>query len=205
MTAQTVVDESVTLFKGDALAVLAELGDGTVDAVVADPPYSSGGFVRSDRVQNTRTKYVQSDAKHDLADFSGDSRDARAYAYWSALWLGEALRVWGSNGSMGMDYSADVLPGFYSASAPRDREHITQKPVDVLRSLVRICPAGGTVLDPFMGAGTTGVAAVLEGRSFIGVELTEHYMAIAERRIREAAGHQVPRGDQASFDFGGAS
>ena len=44
-------------------------------------------------------------------------------------------------------------------------------------------PEGGTVLDPFMGAGTTGVAAVLEGRKFIGCELSDHYIEVARRRI----------------------
>ena len=95
--------------------------------------------------------------------------------------------VWGSRGGMTTDLTAPCLPGFYQASPPRDREHITQKPLDVMRKLVRIAPKGGTVLDPFAGAGTTGVAAVLEGRSFIGVELTEHYHQVAETRIRTAA------------------
>ena len=52
-----------------------------------------------------------------------------------------------------------------------------------MRKLVQIVPEGGTVLDPFMGAGTTGVAAVLEGRKFIGCELSDHYIEVARRRI----------------------
>lgn len=62
--------------------------------------------------------------------------------------------------------------------------HITQKPVEVMQELVKICPPGGTVLDPFTGSGTTGVAALREGRRFIGVELSEHYADIAEQRLR---------------------
>jgi site-specific DNA-methyltransferase (adenine-specific) len=80
--------------------------------------------------------------------------------------------------------------------APRAREHLSQKPVEVMRELVQITPAGGTVLDPFMGAGTTGVAAVIEGRRFVGVESTEHFCAVAERRIRQAAGEAIAHGDQ---------
>ncbi|MQT04372.1 DNA methyltransferase, partial [Streptomyces jumonjinensis] len=45
---------------------------------------------------------------------------------------------------------------------------------------------GGTVLDPFTGSGTTGVAALQEGRSFVGIELSDHYAAVAEQRLREA-------------------
>jgi site-specific DNA-methyltransferase (adenine-specific) len=70
-----------------------------------------------------------------------------------------------------------------------------------MRELVRIVPEGGAVLDPFMGSGTTGVAAVLERRRFVGVELTEHYAGVAERRIRESTGEPVPRGMQDALDL----
>ncbi|OCI31067.1 DNA-methyltransferase [Oerskovia enterophila] len=260
MTTPYYSDDRAALYRGDALQVLAALPSGSVDAVVSDPPYSSGGMVRGDRMQGTHAKYVQSDssARDNIAAFSGDNRDQRAYAYWSALWMGEALRTtkpggiilaftdwrqlpstadaiqaggwiwrgivpwvkpnarpqsgrftaqaeyvaWGSNGPLPVDYSAAVLPGFYQASPPREREHITQKPVDVMRSLVKICPEDGTVLDPFMGSGTTGVAAMLERRRFIGVEMVDDHAATAERRIREAQGQAVPRGDQDVLDLG---
>lgn len=231
------------LHQGDSLAFLATLPSASVDAVITDPPYSSGGMVRSDRMAGTATKYVQSDSGNQaLSDFAGDNRDQRAYGYWLALWLSECLRitkpggvcllftdwrqlptttdalqsggwvwrglvpwvkpvarptagrftsqceyvVWGSCGSMGMDLTAPCFPGFYQANAPRDREHQTQKPLEVMRKLVQIAPKGGVVLDPFMGSGTTGVAAVLEGRDFIGAELTEHYYEVAQRRIQTA-------------------
>mgnify|MGYP003376370429 CR=1 FL=1 len=53
-----------------------------------------------------------------------------------------------------------------------------------------------------MGSGTTGVAAVMDRRRFVGVEMVEHYQRIAERRIREAQGQAVTRGDQPALDFG---
>lgn len=87
---------------------------------------------------------------------------------------------------MTTDLTAPCLPGFFQASAPREREHITQKPLEVMRQMVKIVPKGGTVLDPFAGSGTTGVAAVLEGRNFIGVEMTEHYHRVARERIETA-------------------
>ncbi|WP_431039224.1 DNA methyltransferase [Streptomyces sp. P6-2-1] len=47
-----------------------------------------------------------------------------------------------------------------------------------------LSPEGGTVLDPFTGSGSTGVAALREGRNFLGVELSTHYADIAEQRLR---------------------
>jgi len=253
-------DDRVDLYGGDSLAVLASLPTGEIDAVVSDPPYSSGGMVRGDRSGGTISKYVtsQNTQRDTLTEFTGDNRDQRAYAYWSALWMGEALRatkpggiliaftdwrqlpattdaiqaggwiwrgivpwvkpsfrpqsgrfgaqceyvVWGSAGPMETDYTLPSHRGFFQANSPRSREHITQKPVDVMRELVKIAPEGGTILDPFMGSGTTGVAAMLEGRRFVGVEMVEHYQQIAERRIREAQGLVVDKGDQGALTFG---
>ena len=78
---------------------------------------------------------------------------------------------------------------FYTAKASRkDRgegnTHATVKPTDLMRYLVRlITPPGGTVLDPFCGSGSTGKAAVLEGFTFIGIELDAEYVQIARARI----------------------
>lgn len=96
--------------------------------------------------------------------------------------------VWGSNGDMDGSRNEVYLPGLYSGSQPtgRKRQHITQKPVEVMRELVKISPPGGTVLDFCAGSGSTGVAALLEGRDFIGVEKTRHYAEIASDRLTEA-------------------
>lgn len=257
-------DDHVTLWHGDALGVLTGLPGASVDAVITDPPYSSGGMVRSDRQQSTINKYVttQNTRRDELVDFSGDSRDQRSYAYWCALWLAECMRitkpggvallftdwrqlpattdalqaggwvwrgvvpwwkpsgrptqgrfansceyvVWGSHGPRDLlTLDGKALPGFYQASSPRDREHITQKPLEVMRELVKITPDAGTVLDPFMGSGTTGAATVLEGRRFVGVEQVDHYVDVAERRIRTALGDALAVGDQVPFDFGDAA
>jgi site-specific DNA-methyltransferase (adenine-specific) len=64
-----------------------------VDAVVCDPPYSSGGAFRGDRMASTTTKYRSYGAAERLSDFTGDNRDQRSFGYWSALWLAECLRV----------------------------------------------------------------------------------------------------------------
>ena len=87
---------------------------------------------------------------------------------------------------------------FYTSKASRDdrsdgNTHPTVKPTDLMRYLCRlVTPPGGVVLDPFMGSGSTGKAAMLEGFDFIGIEREPQYHAIAEQRIRRAAaaGHQ---------------
>jgi tRNA G10 N-methylase Trm11 len=67
----------------------------------------------------------------------------------------------------------------------RTSTHPTVKPTELMRYLCRlITPKNGTVLDPFMGSGSTGKAAILEGFSFIGVELSEEYLEIAKNRIK---------------------
>ncbi|TQE93245.1 MAG: site-specific DNA-methyltransferase [Spiribacter salinus] len=78
---------------------------------------------------------------------------------------------------------------FYCAKASKkdrgdDNKHPTVKPTDLMRYLVRlVTPPGGTVLDPFMGSGSTGKAAMLEGFDFIGIELDPEYIEIARARI----------------------
>jgi site-specific DNA-methyltransferase (adenine-specific) len=254
-------DDRATLYRGNALAVLANIPTATVDAVITDPPYSSGGMMRGDRAEDTRLKYTGLKQKHEPAmHFAGDTRDGRGWAYWMTLWLAEALRVtrvggvlvmfsdwrqlpaatdalqaggwiwrgivpwikpnarpqrgrfvqsaefvaWGTAGPRPPEGSA--FPGYYLARVPRatdpeGRHHITQKPFEVMRSLVRIAPPDGVVLDPFMGSGTTGAAALLEGKRFVGVEITDHYAGVAEQRIRETLG-LASRGDQDALPFG---
>lgn len=77
---------------------------------------------------------------------------------------------------------------------PAQNDHPTVKSIALMRWLCRlITPPGGTVLDCFMGSGTTGCAAVLEGFNFIGIEQDAHYIDLAQRRIAywAAQGRQV--------------
>lgn len=68
-----------------------------------------------------------------------------------------------------------------------DRIHICQKPDGILARIIRVsCRPGGVVLDPFMGSGSTGVAAAHEQRSFIGIERDDRYFLPATRRIESA-------------------
>ena len=68
-----------------------------------------------------------------------------------------------------------------------DYNHPTEKPTEVIKRLIEMTSQeGDTILDPFMGSGTTGVACVKTGRNFIGIEIDPTYFAIAEKRIAEA-------------------
>jgi site-specific DNA-methyltransferase (adenine-specific) len=73
----------------------------------------------------------------------------------------------------------------YERKTVHQNFHPTVKPIELMRYLVRLTktPTGGVVLDPFMGSGTTGIACVLEGREFIGIEREAEYVEIAEKRI----------------------
>lgn len=67
-----------------------------------------------------------------------------------------------------------------------ERFHPTQKPLEVMKWVIDLCPKADTVLDPFMGSGTTGVAAIQLGRKFIGIEREPKYFDIACKRIEQA-------------------
>ncbi|HCS17681.1 MAG TPA: hypothetical protein DIW45_07780, partial [Erythrobacter sp.] len=77
-----------------------------------------------------------------------------------------------------------LAKGDYSA-----KEHPTQKPVEVMKWCIRLVPDDvETILDPFAGSGTTGVAAIQMGKAFIGIEREPKYFEAMCRRIREANG-----------------
>lgn len=92
----------------------------------------------------------------------------------------------------GHDDTGSVARFFYCAKASSSERggnrHPTVKPLALMRYLMRLTatPAGGTVLDPFMGSGSTGVAAIQEGRRFVGIEKDIGYFEIAQKRISEA-------------------
>ena len=73
-------------------------------------------------------------------------------------------------------------------AVPQNRNiHPTVKPTALMRYLIKlVTPAGGNVLDPFTGSGSTGKAALLDGYKFVGAELTEEYLPIIEGRLRWA-------------------
>lgn len=106
-------------------------------------------------------------------------------------WSGSAGKVeWiGASGDTGT-----AARYFYCAKASRSERgegntHPTVKPAALMEWLVKLaCPPGGTVLDPFAGSGTTGVACLQTGRKFVGIEIDPGYYEIAKGRLEEAAG-----------------
>ncbi|MEU6233667.1 DNA methyltransferase [Kitasatospora sp. NPDC047058] len=231
------------IHQGDALTRLASIPSNSIDAVITDPPYNSGGRTAQERTGRTAREKYTTGGKTVPADFPGENKDQRSYTYWLSQLLAESYRatktggvalvftdwrqlaatsdalqaggwiwrgalawykpaarpqkgrftqhcefvLWGSKGPIDGDAHPVYLPGLYTASQPRaGRVHITQKPVSVMRELVKICRPEGTILDFCAGSGSTGVAALLEGRNFVGVEATPHYAGIAEQRLSEA-------------------
>jgi DNA modification methylase len=89
--------------------------------------------------------------------------------------------------------SVQLYTGSGRPARVRSNIHPTVKPIELMRWLVRLtCPPGGTVLDPFAGSASTGVAALLEGRQFFGIERESEYVNVARARLehweRVAAG-----------------
>lgn len=93
--------------------------------------------------------------------------------------------VWGSNGHMPADRIAPVLPGVFRHAMPMGskRRHQTEKPLSVMREIVRIVEPKNIILDPFAGSGTTVLAANHEGYPAVGIELSKHYSQTAKERI----------------------
>ena len=78
------------------------------------------------------------------------------------------------------------LPGVFRYANPQNRIHVTEKPLQLMRDLVKICVPGGCILDPFCGAGTTVLASRLEGYEAVGIEVTDAYYKLGSDRVRFA-------------------
>lgn len=245
-------DDSCTIYHGEACAVLSQLPEGSVDVLLTDPPYSSGGMFRSDRSIDPTQKYrgwsqnADGSSKAPTSEygtFAGDSRDQRSFSAWVSAWSFAALRavtpggsafvftdwrqlptatdavqmggwtwrgllvwdkgvgrpmqgrfrnhleyiVWGTNGAHnGPDgeYPSTLLE--VPTVGTGERQHVTQKPVALLQELLRVVPGDDhCALDPFMGSGSTLVAAKYAGHSAIGIEVDERYCEIAAKRLAQ--------------------
>jgi site-specific DNA-methyltransferase (adenine-specific) len=133
-----------------------------------------------------------------LDEQSGEVKSAGIYQRGDDYLITDAMFPLNSGGNKSAMYSdkGGASRFFYVARASKaDRNegvainnHPTVKPTALMEYLIKlVTPAGGTVLDPFTGSGSTGKAALLNGFKFIGIELTEDYLPIIEGRLKHAA------------------
>lgn len=198
-----------TLYCGDCLEVMPTLGP--VDAVVADPPYGIGyqrgpGGKGVQGRRNHSKPIIGDDQPFDPKPFlSFDCILWGANHFSSRLPHGRWL-AWNKLGHMEpWDSFSDVEFAWQNTRAADRifsllwkgisqgikedggrRYHPTQKPVALMQWCIGFLPDSETILDPFMGSGTTGVACVNLGRKFIGIEKDPEYFEIACERIRRA-------------------
>lgn len=250
-------DGQCVIYHGDAISVMRELPAASVDVLLTDPPYSSGGMFRSDRVKAPDEKYrgwsqnTDGSSRKPTAEygsFGGDNLDQWAWIRWVTGWSRQARQlvrpgghgfmftdwrqlpaatdaaqfggwtwqginvwdkgvgrptkgrfrnhieyvIWMTNGQGDRtDHYPSALIQVPTVSHGK-RQHVTQKPVELLEHLLRVVPGceGRTVLDPFMGSGSTLVAAKPLGHQVIGIEMDERYCEMAALRISTQADDQ---------------
>ncbi|MDO4566102.1 MAG: DNA methyltransferase [Oscillospiraceae bacterium] len=99
--------------------------------------------------------------------------------------------VWGSNGDMPITRPVPCLPGVFKYGNTQNRIHLTEKPLQLMREVVKIAEPGGRILDPFAGAATTVLAAVLEGYGAVGIETSDEYARLGRARLERELGCNV--------------
>jgi len=197
--------EGVTLYLGDCREILPTLGK--VDAVVTDPPYgiNKDGQKRTTGGHGGRKAYefLGWDAERpDPETFSLLLAAGAQHVIWggnyfadlfppTGKWLvwDKGQRINQSDGELAWTSSQGALRIFELnrvALMTDGAFHPTQKPVEVMRWSILQLEDAKTILDPFMGSGSTGVAAAKLGRRFIGIEREPKYFDIACRRITDA-------------------
>jgi site-specific DNA-methyltransferase (adenine-specific)/modification methylase len=199
MTNPTIIGNA-TLYQGDCRDILPTLGK--VDAVVTDPPFGVGNFVQT--TGNVRGEAVQWNDETPSADLFRQLRDISVHRIiWGANFFncfepnGGAL-VWVKNQPMPHFSKAEVascshlkkteLINLTWTNFVNDKvtQHPCERPVGLYRWCIDYLPYSETILDPFLGSGSCGVAAVQMGRRFIGIEREPKYFDIACKRIEDA-------------------
>jgi DNA modification methylase len=206
---------NATLYLADCRSVLPTV---QADAVVTDPPYGIGeAGGEKNRYGPGRTRFKQ--PKHEDLGWDRERPAAELFElikaaapiwfifggnYFADLlppsmgWLYWDKRLGGDFSDGELIYTnrraalrAFSMHAFEGLKGGKDREHPTQKPLGVMEWCLGFLPDAETILDPFMGSGTTGVAALKLGKRFIGIEREAAYFEIACRRLREASGEDA--------------
>ena len=210
-------ENPVVVVEGDCLDVLRALPDGCVDAVVTDPPYGmdwdtdstrftggkGGHNKRSTRVHGDSVPFNPSPWLHfpRVVLWGVNHYAERLPVGTTLVWIKKPDAKFGV---MLSDCELAWVKGGHGVYAHRQvwdgcaregeengvHHHPTQKPVRLMRWCIHKAkvPEGGIILDPFAGSGTTGVAAIAEGRRAILIEKEPDYAAICRRRVAEAMG-----------------
>jgi site-specific DNA-methyltransferase (adenine-specific) len=200
--------EGVTLYLGDCREIVPTLGK--VGAVVSDPPYGMAWSC------NMTSMAGRKGAKNSGGRNWGDQIVGDNKEFDPSPWLSfDKVILWGSNhyakqlelgttlvwikrldpafGTFFSDAEIGWMKGGHGVYCHRDlsmngettsRVHPTQKPLGLMKWCIQ--KTSGTILDPYMGSGTTGIAAVQLGRGFIGIEIEPKYFDVARKRISEA-------------------
>lgn len=209
MIEPTIKTDQYELYLADCLDVLPQLSG--IDAVVTDPPY--GMMYVSGHRQQTHCEIRGDDKPHLLREACKIRANVARYVFcrWDNLQhipKPRSLIHWVKNnwgmGDLSHEHARQTEQiAFYPceghswgkarptdvvfADRAKSDIHPTEKPVELLRKVLQWVPDGLTVLDPFMGSGTTGVAAIELGHRFIGIEIDKGYFEIAHKRIKHAA------------------
>lgn len=203
---EEILADGVRLILGDCRDVLPTLGK--VDVVVTDPPY---GIAFRSNYREVRYSAIENDADASLLQWAcGIQAEHCKYVFcrWDSLQelpKPKSLITWVKNnwsmGDLEREHARQTeVALFYPGPAHRfpkgrpsdvvscprsgNEHHPTEKPVPLMRAVVEWTE--GVVLDPFMGSGSTGVAAVSIGRPFVGIEIDARHFATACRRIEKA-------------------
>ena len=186
------------LYHGDCLEILPTLPK--VDAVVTDPPYGIGFAAQPTKWQRRAGKEPEAwdNATSDIVTmlpgiapsiiWGGNYYDLPQSRGWLSWFKPDAPPsmahfelAWTS-----FDRNARQLSVSISETNPERVGHPTQKPLRLMRWCLSFVDDADTILDPFMGSGTTGVACAQLGRKFIGIEIERRYFDIACERIEKA-------------------
>jgi DNA modification methylase len=199
------------LYLGDCLEVMPELG--RFDACVCDPPFGinmaggfsgAGGF--SAPISRRQYKGSWDSDRPSKQAFSAILASSGVHIIWGGQYFADLLPPRGKwlwwdkcqtmpsfgDGELAWTSLPGVAPKKFVYSnnglmaKEKERVHPTQKPVALMRWCLGFLPKAETILDPFMGSGTTGVACVQLGRKFTGIELDPDYFGIACERIAKA-------------------
>ena len=209
----------ITLYHGDCRDVLPTLAPGSVDLVLTDPPYgvayASGRENSLPGIKNDGDLAIRDAALALWGDrpaivFGSWKRAAPARAHTCLVWekgphsgMGdlsvpwkpnwEAIYVCGHGFEGARDSSVLYVHAPPTWNSGGRRHHAHEKPVALIRALLAKCPRDWAVLDPFVGSGTTLVAAKTLGRRAIGIEIEERYCEIAAKRLAQEVLPLAPR------------